>query len=191
MYFPFNPRNDGTSRSFQPLHPHTCGVARHFTTCRRSGKRRSLLYADRRQVDVIHAESDYPQHSPGSRWKGQEGAFRYDGKTVTTFTAKEGLLEDFVGSMIIDRAGNIWLGHPGRFPYSRAGGASRYDGKSFQHFTHEDGLNSTNVYCMLEDDAGNIWFGSVDAGACRYDGKTFTNFSASAPPSLPAQGESK
>jgi hypothetical protein len=86
--------------------------------------------------------------------------------------------------MIVDRAGNIWLGHPG---LGSGGGASRYDGKSFKHFTQNDGLNSTNVYCMLEDTAGNIWFGSVDAGACRYDGKTFTNFSATEAPSSPAK----
>jgi ligand-binding sensor domain-containing protein len=99
---------------------------------------------------------------------------------LATFTTKEGLLDDFVGSMIVDRAGNIWLGHPGSFS-TGLGGASRYDGKSFKHLTQKDGLGSQTVYGMLEDKAGNIWFGSVDAGACRYDGKTFTNFSATAP----------
>ncbi|MHC4416625.1 MAG: two-component regulator propeller domain-containing protein [Planctomycetota bacterium] len=84
--------------------------------------------------------------------------------------------------MIVDRAGDLWLGHPGHFPDNLGGGASRCDGKSFKQFTQEDGLSSTNVYCMLEDKAGNIWFGSADAGACRYDGKTFTNFSATASP---------
>jgi len=127
----------------------------------------------------------------GNLWfGGQEGAFRYDGKTVTAFTSKEGLLDNFVGSMIVDRAGNLWLGHPGQFPGGRGGGATRYDGKSFQHFTQKDGLGSLTAYCMLEDKAGNIWFGSVDAGACRYDGKTFTHFSATAPPPLPPKGKS-
>jgi ligand-binding sensor domain-containing protein len=101
---------------------------------------------------------------------------------LATFTSKEGLLDDFVGSMIIDRAGNLWFGHPGGFPAGKGGGASRYDGKSFKHFTQKDGLGSATVYGMLEDKAGNIWFGSADAGACRYDGKTFTNFSANNPP---------
>jgi ligand-binding sensor domain-containing protein len=116
---------------------------------------------------------------------GQGGAYRIDDKALTTFTSKEGLLDDFVGSMIVDRAGNVWMGHPGHG--TSRGGASRYDGKSFTHFTEKDGLNSGNVYAMLEDSAGNIWFGSVDAGACRYDGKTFTNFSAINPPRLPEQ----
>src|SRR6185436_5710797 len=118
----------------------------------------------------------------GNLWfGGQEGAFHYDGKTLATFTSKEGLLDDFVGSMIVDRAGNVWMGHPGRFPDNLGGGASRFDGKTFEHFDREDGLGSATVYCLLEDNAGNIWFGSADAGACRYDGKTFTRFSAAAP----------
>ena len=62
----------------------------------------------------------------GNLWfGGQEGAFRYDGETLTTFTAEDGLLDDFVGSMIVDRAGNVWLGHPGGFPDFVGGGASR------------------------------------------------------------------
>ena len=87
-----------------------------------------------------------------------------------------------MGSMIVDRAGNLWFGHPGGFPGGKGGGASRYDGKSFKHFTQRAGLSSLTVYGMLEDKAGNIWFGSADAGACRYDGKTFTDFSATSPP---------
>jgi streptogramin lyase len=112
---------------------------------------------------------------------GQQGAFRYDGKQVSAFTTKEGLLADFVGSMLVDRAGNVWMGHPGSHRTTDEGGASRYDGKTFEHFTRARGLNSGNVYCMLEDRDGNLWFGSVDAGLCRYDGKTFTDFSAKAP----------
>ena len=129
-----------------------------------------------------------PPRPPGNLWFcGQEGAFRYDGKTLAAFTSKDGLLDDFVGSMIIDRAGNLWLGHPGRFPDGKGGGASRFDGKSLKRFTQNEGLSSLTVYCMLEDKAGNIWYGIADAGASRYDGKTFTNFSATNPPPLPAR----
>ena len=82
--------------------------------------------------------------------------------------------------MIIDRAGNVWFGHPGGFPDFQGGGATRYDGKSFEHFTREDGLTLDTVYAIAEDKDGNIWFGSAGDGACRYDGKTFTDLSASA-----------
>jgi ligand-binding sensor domain-containing protein len=116
-------------------------------------------------------------HDSNDLWfGGQEGAFRYDGKTLTTFTSKEGLQSDFVGSMIVDKAGSLWFGHPGGCPSFEGGGATRYDGKSFQHFTQKEGLPFDNVYAMLEDKVGRIWFASAGAGACRYDGKTFTSF---------------
>lgn len=158
--------------------------------CSYDGKSFSNL-ADRVGKSFVNIRTMVVDRSGNLWFGGQEGAFRYDGKTVATFTSKDGLLDDFVGSMIVDQAGNLWLGHPGRFPDGSGGGASRYDGKSFKHFTQKDGLGSLTVYAMLEDKAGNIWFGSADAGASRYDGKTFTNFSATAPPSLPAQGPSK
>ena len=100
-----------------------------------------------------------------------------DGKTGTMLTAKDGLLEDFVGSMIVDKAGRVWFGHP-KARLDTQGGATRYDGKAFTHFTQKEGLPSKNVYCMLEDRDGRIWFGSVaHFGTSRYDGKTFTSFS--------------
>ena len=34
-------------------------------------------------------------------------------------------LDDFVGSMIIDQAGNLWFGHPGSFPDGKGGGARK------------------------------------------------------------------
>ena len=72
-------------------------------------------------------------------------------------TAKDGLLDDFVGSMIVDKAGSVWFGHP----LDERGGATRYDGKAFTHFTEKEGLPSKNVYCMLEDRDGRIWFGGA------------------------------
>jgi ligand-binding sensor domain-containing protein len=97
---------------------------------------------------------------------------------VTAFTSKNGLTADFVGSMIVDRNGGLWMGHPGGFPAGQGGGATHFDGKSFKPFTKAEGLNITDVYCMLEDSAGRIWFGSAGSGACRYDGKVFVDFSA-------------
>jgi uncharacterized protein (TIGR03067 family) len=136
----------------------------------------------------------------GNLWfGGQFGVYRYDGKTGTMLTAKDGLLDDFVGPMIVDKAGNVWFGHPGKMggggrlrndwfghPGKWAGGgeeggATRYDGKAFTHFTQKEGLPSEYVYSMLEDREGRIWFGSAGYGASRYDGKTFTNFSTPSP----------
>lgn len=49
------------------------------------------------------------------------------------FTQKEGLPNDFVLSIIEDKAGNIWFSDWG-------GGVVKYDGQSFKHFEVLKGL---------------------------------------------------
>lgn len=121
----------------------------------------------------------------GNLWFGSEnGASKWDGKTLTNFVKKkdlllltrtstgEGLNCNFVGSIIVDKSGNIWLGHPDRIH----GGISIYNGKSLSGFTKKDGLPSNDIYAMLEDKSGNIWIATLHDGICRYDGKSFTYF---------------
>ena len=61
----------------------------------------------------------------GNLWFGttSEGVYRYDGKSLTTFTQADGLPSDRVYSVFEDRSGNIWFG--------TEAGACRYDGKTF------------------------------------------------------------
>ncbi|GAA4317659.1 ligand-binding sensor domain-containing protein [Flaviaesturariibacter amylovorans] len=112
----------------------------------------------------------------GNIWFGgrtNEGAYRYDGKTVTQLRL-DTLFQDgptpkphnWGWPQVQDRAGNIW--------FSSWGGAYRYDGKSVTGFTREAGLPN-EVTCILEDKKGNLWFGGAQ-GLARYDGKTFTRF---------------
>jgi ligand-binding sensor domain-containing protein len=56
------------------------------------------------------------------------GASRYDGKSFTHFTEKDGLNSGNVYAMLEDSAGNIWFG-------SVDAGACRYDGKTFTNFS--------------------------------------------------------
>lgn len=107
----------------------------------------------------------------GNLWFGTdgEGARKYDGKSFTTYTTRDGLAGNEVRCIIGDRQGRIWLGTEG-------GGVSRYDGTGFQNFTRKDGLGNDRVYTMLEDRAGNLWFSTLAAGVTRYDGKAFTVF---------------
>ncbi|MBK8270365.1 MAG: hypothetical protein IPK83_19550 [Planctomycetes bacterium] len=107
----------------------------------------------------------------GNLWFGTdgEGVHKYDGKSFTSFTTKDGLAGNKVRSICGDRLGRIWIGTDG-------GGVSCYDGKSFRNFTSKDGLGNDRVYEILEDSAGNMWFSTLGAGACRYNGTTFTTF---------------
>jgi ligand-binding sensor domain-containing protein len=94
-----------------------------------------------------------------------EGVFRYDGKSFTNFTTKNGLCSNNVGSIIQDRVGNILLG--------TKSGICTYDGNSFIKHPVPDTLNIT---CLLEDKDGNLWFGALNKGIYRYDGTNLSNF---------------
>lgn len=99
------------------------------------------------------------------------GISQFDGKSITHFTTKEGLLGDMIKPSFEDKVGNIWFGSIQNLD----GGISLYDGKSFRNFTKKDGLCDSNVACFYEDESGIIWIGTGD-GICYYDGKTFTSF---------------
>jgi ligand-binding sensor domain-containing protein len=112
------------------------------------------------------------QDKAGNIWFGTNGggAYRYNGKSLTNFSEKDGLCNNFVQCIIEDITGNIWFG-------TRFGGLSRYDGKTFTSFTGREGLMSNSVWTMLQDRAGNIWLGTTGWGLYRYDGKSFTAYS--------------
>jgi ligand-binding sensor domain-containing protein len=110
------------------------------------------------------------QDKNGNIWfSNWSGAYRYDGKSFTSFTKSDGLLSDSVMRIIEDKNGNIWFGG--------AGGICRYDGKAFTCFTTKDGLINNGVWAILEDKTGNIWVGTRETGLSLYDGKTFINYS--------------
>jgi ligand-binding sensor domain-containing protein len=94
-----------------------------------------------------------------------EGVYRYDGKSFTNFTTKDGLCNNDVTAIIQDRAGNILLG--------TKNGICKYDGTKFTKYPVPDTLSIT---CMLEDKDGNLWFGVMNKGVYRYDGTNLTNF---------------
>ena len=115
----------------------------------------------------------------GNIWfggRGNEGVYRYDGKSVINIKLKE--LSTFHSDSI--RTGHNWAwpqlqDKNGDIWFSNWGGAYRYDGKSFTNFTKKDGLSG--VTRIIEDKKGNLWFGGdASAGLSRYDGKSFTRF---------------
>ncbi|MBA2422151.1 MAG: hypothetical protein H0V61_02860, partial [Chitinophagales bacterium] len=122
------------------------------------------------------------QDKAGNLWFGTmgEGIYRYDGKSFTNFTVKDGLIDNNVGSILEDKTGKIWFGTDV--------GVCNYDGKSFTSIpifgananffiTGQTSASSqTAVWSMLQDRTGKIWFGTSDDGVYRYDGKSFTHF---------------
>jgi ligand-binding sensor domain-containing protein len=105
----------------------------------------------------------------GNLWFGtmSEGAARYDGKTLTYFSTKDGLIGNTVVSFAEDKDGNLWFG--------THSGLSKYDGKTFTNFTDKNGLVNKMVSQLLIDSKGTLWVGTW-GGVSKYDGKSFSTF---------------
>lgn len=118
----------------------------------------------------------------GNLWFGTtgEGVYRYDGKSFTNYTTKDGLNSNSIWSMTEDKAGNILFG-TGR-------GINRYDGKSFINLTQNTALSFTSITAMLEDHTGRLWVSDYRNGfyergiylykpsAAQTDGEIFSDF---------------
>lgn len=118
------------------------------------------------------------QDSKGDLWFGTvgEGVVRYDGKTLTYYTTKEGFSGNNVQGIAEDKEGNVWFG--------TTGGVSRWDGKSFTNFTENDGIKNNFVFSLCISKSGTIWVGTNEGvyyynpyNALKKDEKTFTNLS--------------
>lgn len=72
------------------------------------------------------------EDTAGNLWFGtiDAGAWRYDGKSLTNVTVKDGLNGNAVLSILRDTSGTLWFGFDG-------GGVCSYDGKSFINITKD------------------------------------------------------
>lgn len=110
------------------------------------------------------------QDRDGNIWfsTGGEGVYRFDGKSFTNFTKKDGLCDNNTSTIIQDRSGNILIGTDA--------GICKYNGKIFSKYFELDSLNKLRITSLLEDKDGNIWFGTMNSGIYKYDGIAITNF---------------
>ena len=156
-----------------------------FTTC--NGQSKTTLPKENAGLLKIKTQSKNSgdnvhgslQDKKGNLWFATtaDGVYRYDGKTFTNFTTKDGLNSNGIFAIYEDKKGNIWFGTDK--------GLSRFDGKIFSPFITSYGnyinpfTNTPTTYIfvnsILEDKNGNFWFGAENGVYC-YDGKTFTRF---------------
>ena len=93
----------------------------------------------------------------------------FDGKW-TTYTTSDGLVDNMVLSIAIDKAGNIWFG--------TVNGVSKFNGTIWTNYTISDGLVSNYVNAIAIDKEGNKWFGTWE-GLSKFDGNKWTNYTPS------------
>ena len=91
-----------------------------------------------------------------ARWHPKDGLKFYGGE--------DGLIDDRVSDLLLDRHGNLWV--------ATQGGLACFNGRTFQTFTTEDGLSNNRIHCLLEDSQGHLWLGT-DGGVVHYDGRLF------------------
>jgi signal transduction histidine kinase/ligand-binding sensor domain-containing protein/FixJ family two-component response regulator len=80
---------------------------------------------------------------------------------IKAYTDKEGLPQNSVQAVTIDRSGHLWVG--------TQGGAARYDGHTWRRFDMPDPRLSNYVRAMLESADGGLWFGMDGGGLARLD----------------------
>jgi len=125
------------------------------------------------EADNVHCGL---QDKAGNLWFGTtgEGVYRYDEKSFTNFTTKEGLSNNTVWSILEDKTGNIWFGTDA--------GICRYDGTTFTSIpiSVTNGISfyppaENAVWSIMQDKSGKLWFGTNEDVYC-YDGKSITRF---------------
>lgn len=97
-----------------------------------------------------------------------EGVFRYDFKTFTNYTEKNGLVLDWIRSAMQDEAGNFW--------FASKSGVSKFDGKDFLNFDKRNGLFYPNINTIMQDNEGKVWFGTDGKGVLKFTGETFVSY---------------
>ena len=90
----------------------------------------------------------------------EQGAVRYDGTTLETYSIKNGFLVNDLRDVIEDDRGHIWFATWG-------GGAVRYDGETFTPVTTRDGLAHNSVSDIYQSSDSPIWF-ATEGGITRY-----------------------
>ncbi len=96
------------------------------------------------------------------------GVYRFDGKTLTNISEKEGLCDNFVLTIMEDRKGDLWFG-------TRHGGVCLYDGKKFETYSRQQ-LHGDDVSSVYLDRNGTVWIGVTRIGLSKYEKGLFTNF---------------
>lgn len=104
-----------------------------------------------------------------SLWFGtaQDGVTLYDWKKSQTYTEDNGLADNHVNSILVDRHERVWFG--------TEFGVSAFDGREFTNYRTEQGLPGNVVWDLFEDGAGWLWAGT-SGGAAYYDGQRFVPF---------------
>jgi ligand-binding sensor domain-containing protein/serine phosphatase RsbU (regulator of sigma subunit) len=99
-----------------------------------------------------------------------QGLFKFENNVATHYSINEGLKNDNLHAVFIDKYDNVWIG-------TYQGGVFKYDGIKFMNYTTANGLPDNTIYGISENKKGDLFFATAEGGLSCYDGKTFHNIS--------------
>ena len=93
--------------------------------------------------------------SRNNKWFGTWGAglSRFDGKTWTTYTTRDGLSGNFISDILVDRDNTLYV--------ATEGGVSVLSQGRWKRLTTADGLADDGVFTAVVDALGFKWFGTL------------------------------
>lgn len=107
----------------------------------------------------------------GNLWMGTDyGLCKYDGTYLTTYTEKNGLINNKVYSIAEDNSGRLWIG-----TYA---GITVFNGNSFLQFGDNENLLLENIQRIKKDSKGNMIFIVEAIGVLSFNGTDFHFYSS-------------
>jgi ligand-binding sensor domain-containing protein/signal transduction histidine kinase len=101
--------------------------------------------------DIINAIAE---DRSGALWVATNfGLVRVVDSHIEHFTKADGLTDNQVFDVLVDREGTVWTG-------TSAGGVNRFRDEKFVTYTSRDGASYDMVMCVTEDSKGNVYFGA-------------------------------
>lgn len=96
------------------------------------------------------------------------GVISYNGNRFEAITKKDGISSNNIYSLVLDIAGNLWVGSEKGL--DRVDFGKNYSILGIRHYGKPEGFVGieTSQNAAMRDDRGNLWFGTI-YGATRYD----------------------
>jgi len=101
---------------------------------------------------------------------GVTGAVQFNGETWTIYGTEQGLPNDNVQAIVVDKDEGIWFATLG-------GGVSRFKDRTWTAYSTSNGLIDDSVTSALAASNGDIWFGTY-GGISRFDGESWQGFTS-------------
>jgi ligand-binding sensor domain-containing protein/signal transduction histidine kinase len=106
----------------------------------------------------------------GSVWAGtHDGLAHLINGAIRLYTKQDGLADDYIKSVHVDRSGDTWVGTNG-------GGLSHLVNGRFVNYTMRDGLASNSIWSIYEDSDRTLWIGTIDGGLSRFRSGKFSTY---------------